>query len=265
MAGFLESSGFKYLKNLIIGVGAAIVMIGALMKITHRPGADLWLTIGLLTEAFIFALQGILPPKKDYYWEKLYPGLDKHAGGVSGKPVDHGDSLTGKLDDMLESAKVEPAMIDRLGANLGKLGDNVEKMSELSEVGAATNQFSEKTREATLALSDMKTAYSRATEAMSLLGDVGADTQKYHVEVQNVSKNLAALNALYEMELQDTNNHLKAMNDFYGNLTHAISAMNDSAQDAEKYRDNMAELNRNLTTLNNVYGNMLAAMSSGRA
>ena len=262
MAGFLESSGFKYLKNLIIGVGAAIVMVGALFKITHRPGADMMLTIGLLTEAFIFTLQGVLPPKKDYYWEKLYPGIDKHAGGVNGKPE---ESLTGKLDNMLEKAKLEPQMIDRLGSNLGKLGDNVEKMSELSEVGVATNQFSEKTREATLALSDMKTAYGKATEAMSLLGNVGVDTQKYHVEVQNVAKNLGALNAMYEMELQDTNNHLKAMNEFYGNLTTAISAMNDSAEDAERYKENMSQLNRNLTTLNNVYGNLLTAMSSGRS
>ena len=261
MAGFLESPGFKYLRNLIIGVGASIVMLGALWKITHRPGADLMLTIGLVTEAFIFALQGILPPKKDYYWEKLYPGLDRSAGGVKGKA---GESITGQLDTMLDKAKLEPAMIDRLGSNLGKLGDNVEKMSELSEVGAATNQFSEKTREATLALSDMKTAYSKATEAMSLLGEVGLDTQKYHVEVQNVSKNLAALNAMYEMELQDTNNHLKAMNKFYGNLTNAINVMNESATDAEKYRENMMELNRNLNSLNNVYGNMLAAMSTGR-
>ena len=110
----------------------------------------------------------------------------------------------------------------------------------------------------------MKTAYSKATEAMTLLGDVGADTQKYHVEVQNVSKNLAALNAMYEMELQDTNNHLKAMNQFYGNLTTAINSMNESANDAQKYRENMMELNRNLTSLNNVYGNMLSAMSAGR-
>ena len=188
------------------------------------------------------------------------PGVEVDAeGGVKAQGEDVNKILVDGKEFFGDDPKIATKNLPADAVNKVQVFD---KMSELSEVGAATNQFSEKTREATLALSDMKTAYSRATEAMSLLGDVGADTQKYHVEVQNVAKNLGALNAMYEMELQDTNNHLKAMNDFYGNLTNAISAMNDSAADAEKYRDNMMVLNGNLTTLNNVYGNMLAAMSS---
>jgi len=72
---FIHSKGFKYFKNLVIGVGAAVVMIGALAKITNHPAGNILITAGLLTEAFLFAMLGILGPEKDYYWEKLYPGL----------------------------------------------------------------------------------------------------------------------------------------------------------------------------------------------
>ena len=80
---FIKSKGFKYFKNFIIGVGAAVVMVGALMKITSHPMGNTFITIGLLTEAFLFLMLGLLPPEKDYYWEKLYPGLDAYSANIS--------------------------------------------------------------------------------------------------------------------------------------------------------------------------------------
>ena len=68
---FYKTSQFKYLKNLIIGVGAAVVMIGALGKINSYSWGGPAITAGLLTEAFLFLMLGLLPPDKDYYWEKL--------------------------------------------------------------------------------------------------------------------------------------------------------------------------------------------------
>ena len=73
---FFETERGKRVKNLIIGVGASVVLLGALFKLQHWEGAGSMLIIGMSVEAFIFALLGILPPHKDYYWEKLYPELD---------------------------------------------------------------------------------------------------------------------------------------------------------------------------------------------
>ena len=67
-----KQNWFKYAKNLVIGVGASVVMIGALFKILSLEGGDQMLTAGLVTEAFLFLLLGLIPPDKDYYWEKLY-------------------------------------------------------------------------------------------------------------------------------------------------------------------------------------------------
>ena len=80
---FLKSKTFKYLKNLIIGVGAGIVLLGALFKILSWEYANEMLMVGMFTEAFIFVFLGVIGPEKDYYWEKLYPGLDKYSSNIA--------------------------------------------------------------------------------------------------------------------------------------------------------------------------------------
>ena len=60
-----------------------------------------------------------------------------------------------------------------------------------------------------------------------------ADAKEYHLQVQNVTKNLGALNAVYEMELQDANTHLKSMNQFYGTLGKAMENMVQAGKDTE--------------------------------
>lgn len=262
LAIFFESAKGKRLKNLIIGCGAAVVMMGALFKLESYPGASIMLIIGLSVEAFIFALQGILPPHKDYYWEKLYPELDV-APEVEGEgeAQAYKGSITEQLDEMLESANIETQLIERLGVNLGKLGDNVEKLSELGDVAVSTNEYSAKAREATEALSEMKVAYANATESVRGLADASSSAQDFNEQMQLVSKNLASLNSIYEVELQDASSHIETLNKFYGTLTAATDNLKDSVDDAMVYKEQIAALSRNLTALNSVYGNMLSAMA----
>ena len=63
-------------KNMITCIGAAVVILGALFKITHWPGAMAMLILGMSVEAVLFVMLGVLPPHKEYHWEKYYPGLD---------------------------------------------------------------------------------------------------------------------------------------------------------------------------------------------
>lgn len=269
MAAFYEQGWFKYLKNLIIGAGAAVVLVGALMKLLYHPWADLALKVGMLTEAGIFLLLGLLPPHKDYYWEKIYPGLNKAGGTVEGVSLKGigagagGGSVTQDLDKMLEESNVETDMIKRLGDNLAKLSSNVESMHTVADTAGATSEFTNSAKAAAEALDSMKGSYQGASEAMALLANAQADTAKYHEEVQKVSGNLQQLNAIYELELQDTNNHLKAMNKFYGGLTDAMNDLNDSLEDTKRYKEQIGHLASNLTQLNQVYGNMLTAMRTG--
>jgi gliding motility-associated protein GldL len=80
---FLKSKGFKYFKNLMIGVGAAVVLMGALFKLESWEGASEMLIIGLSVEAIIFLFLGIIGPEPDYYWDKLYPGLSDYGSSIA--------------------------------------------------------------------------------------------------------------------------------------------------------------------------------------
>ena len=59
MSNVLKSKGFKYIKNLLIGVGASVVLVGALFKIMSWAYADELLIVGMLTEAGLFFFLGL--------------------------------------------------------------------------------------------------------------------------------------------------------------------------------------------------------------
>jgi gliding motility-associated protein GldL len=271
IALFFETKQGKYIKNFIIGLGAAIVLLGALFKIQHWPFAGVMLTVGMCTEAFIFAMLGILPPHKDYYWERYYPDLDEnphveaYRRGVKFEPtpidgIRKQGSASGNLDKMLEEAQITPANLRKLSDNFQRFGAVVEQVKDISEVTTATNQYSASAREAATALGEMKTTFQGASQTMNAFNSAADDTAKFHQQVQVLSKNLGTLNGIYEVELQDANNHLKAMNKFYSNLVSASDAMASSASDAVAAKEQIALLSKNLSTLNQIYGNMLSAM-----
>jgi len=263
---FSEATGFKYLKNIIIGVGAAVIMLGALGKITHQNvlgfNPDFMLTVGLWMEAIIFLIQGLVPPKKDYYWEKLYPQIDKFGGTLDGVAAVNGKSQTAELDQMLANSSVNQTTIDRFGKSLNEFGSSMDRLSDVTDTVSATNEYNTKAKEAAAALTQVKDAYSQAAAVAGSLSVSTEETKGYQEQVIQVTKNLSALNAVYELELQDTNSHLKNMNKFYGNLSAAIQNLDDSLEDTKKYKEQMSGLTKNLTNLNTVYGNMLAAMQN---
>lgn len=272
---FFETKKGKYLKNLIVGIAAGVVMLGALFKLTHWQGADIMLTVGLCTEAFIFTLLGILPPGKEYYWERYYPNLDEnphveaYRKGVKFEPKDitigaggsgAGTSATASLDKMLEEANINAPNLQRLNDNFNKFGQTVNQMKDITDVAAATGTYSQSAREASDALGQMKDTFLGAANTMQSFNEASESTAQFHSQVQVLSKNLGALNQIYEVELEDANNHLKAMNKFYGNLVNASEAMASSAEDAQAAKAEIATLSRNLSSLNSIYGNMLSAM-----
>ncbi|HXS35622.1 MAG TPA: gliding motility protein GldL [Flavipsychrobacter sp.] len=265
VALFFETRQGKYTKNFIIGIGASVVLLGALFKIQHWKGAGPMLTTGMCTEAFIFAFLGLLPPPKDYYWERYYPNLDENPHVEAyrkGVKYDGGAkaSSSASLDKMLEEAQINPANLRRLNENFQRFGQTVSQIKDMTDVTTATAEYSNSAREAANALGQMKTTFVGATQTMESFNNAAEDTTKFHQQVQVLSRNLGTLNQIYEVELSDANNHLKAMNKFYSNLVSASDAMASSAQDATSAKEQIALLSKNLTVLNQVYGNMLSAM-----
>lgn len=183
---FLKSKGFKYLKNLVIGVGAALVMIGALGKINSEPWGGTFISIGLITEAILFALLGVLGPEKDYYWEKLYPGLDEYSSNLT--PLSAGAGAGA-------SAAGRALNADSVEKNLGGMLTELQSMSKSMGSLKALQEvdFSETSEQ----LKSMHNFYSRMTDAMSTLNETVEDTKLYKEQIQSLNKNLSSLNGVY--------------------------------------------------------------------
>jgi gliding motility-associated protein GldL len=259
---------FKTIMPKVYGIGAAVVIVGALFKIQHYPGAGVMLGIGLGTEAVIFFLSAFEPPHAEPDWSKVYPELADDYSGPINKPAvrsasGQGDSVSQKLDHMLESAKIGPELIEGLGKGMASLANNVKAMSNLSNAAVATDEYSKNVSSASKALLDMNKSYAQTASAMGEMANASTDAKEYHSQVQNITKNLGALNSVYELELQDANSHLKAMNKFYANVAGVMESMEKAGKGSEKFSQELQKLTGNLTSLNSVYGSMLTAMRGG--
>ena len=246
-----QSRPIDRILNILVSAAAVPVLLGALFKITHAPGADLWLKIGLYTEAAIFLgyalLYMIAPPPE---------------GPMATAAADTGNPALKSMDKMLAEADITPTNLKKLGEGFQKLGETVSGISEVGDVVKSTNDFGAKTKEATIAITTMSTAFNNSASTMSSFNNASESARGFHEQVQVLTKNLGSLNTIYELELNESNNHLKALNGFYGKMAEASQVMMSSVDDANKAKDQIGVLANNLSKLNSVYGNMLSAMQT---
>jgi gliding motility-associated protein GldL len=244
----------KLSKWVDVGVsfGAALVIWGALRKITHAPDADTWLFIGLTTEAIIFAIYGLL--------YAFFPAVKEDYEGGMKAAIATGNPALNNMDKMLQDADITPTNLKRLGEGFQKLGASVNGIADVSDVVKSTSDFSKQTQAASAAMGTMSTAFTASATTMSSFNSASESAKGFHEQVQVLTKNLGSLNTIYELELKESNNHLKALNGFYGKMAEASSAMMSSVEDAQRAKEQIGALANNLGKLNAVYGNMLGAM-----
>ena len=265
------SKKWKLFMAKLYGFGAAVVIVGALFKIQHWPGASLMLIVGLSTEAVIFIFSSFEPPHEDPDWTLVYPELASGHGHHDGPALDAAgsddlvledkESVTEQLDKMLEEAKIEPELLASLGEGMKNLGDQASKMSEISDASVATNEYANSLRTASDKVSDLTDTYAAASSSLTGLAKSGEEAGNIGQHLSSVSQNLAALNNVYELQLKGSNEHLEASNKFYAGIDELMGNLHSSLDDTRKYKESMAELSENLAALNTVYGNMLSAMS----
>ncbi len=223
---WMQSKKGKVVMGYIYGWGAAIVLVGALFKLTHwltGPWANIMLAVGLGVEAFIFIMSSFEPPHMEPDWSLVYPEL-AHEDGE--KPATerkarntNSSAASTQLDEMFAKANINEQVLERLGAGINKLSENAAQMAEISSAVAATSEYAK--------------AMKKATEAVGAL------------EVQLQSTAIVA----------ETNNKLnKTMSEY-------IEKVNTSATSTEALNHQIADLSKRMTALNNVYGNMLSAMN----
>ena len=190
---FIKSKSFKYLKNLVIGVGAALVMLGALYKLQSWEMPVIggmkfdFLTIGLMTEALIFLMLGLIGPEKDYYWEKLYPGLDKYQANLN--PLNAGPTSN------VMAASVKPLNGEVVEGQLGGMLEELRGMSQsLGSLKALQEVDFSQTAGQVEAMSNFS---NRLHAAMVDLDSTVESTKVYKDQMESLNKNLSSLNGVY--------------------------------------------------------------------
>ena len=261
------------------GLGAAVVIIGALFKIMHWPFCNEMLIIGLGTEAVLFTLSSFQLTHAEPEWSIYYPYLvpvedratvaqenDGTTRNLLTNPVadkgGSGDGATEKIAELMEKAKIDQALLDRLGNAMRDLSHNAEQLKSVSSAASATDSYVSSLEEASKKMSSLSEAYQRASVSIAVLTSNTDAGESFGEQMQKVSKNLSALNNVYELQLQGSSAHLEATQGFQKQVSEMMSNLAASTEDTKLYRENMAVLAQNLTDLNNVYGNMLKAMRS---
>jgi gliding motility-associated protein GldL len=219
--------------NFFYSFGAAIVILGAWLKITHITlgpiNGNMALTVGLITEA-IFIIFAFDPPKSEesYAWENVYPELlDKHANpnplhsnvakSNAAQFAELENSLSTKLDKMLQDAKLDVQLFERLRTGIDKFSSSVDQINQTV--------------------------------------DVSASTHKYNEQLNKAAQHMESMNALYAMQLESGKRQSEFANKY-------VADMQKSAEQSEKFNQELQGLTSNLNNLNRVYGGMLTAMKS---
>ncbi|MBK7134224.1 MAG: gliding motility protein GldL [Bacteroidales bacterium] len=291
LAELVQSSGWKNFIAKLYGLGASVVIIGALFKIQHWPLASEMLTLGLLTEAIIFFFSAFEPLHEEIDWTLVYPELagipedgaqelashtGKHygaaPGGGSGGGGGAGSAAMAKFDEMLEKAEITPDLFMKLGVGMKKLGDATSNINAMNDISAATNKYAGTINTATESLGKLSDSYQSTAKLINETSStyrnmadsfsvIEVGGKSYQQQLESLNKNLSALNAVYELQRKGADDHIKESDNLYKGVQGLMKDLTESAGDTKKYREQITKLNDNLSALNNVYGNMLAAMN----
>ena len=199
-----QSRTYKKTMNFIYGMGAAVVIIGALFKIQHISigpiSGGLMLTIGLIVEAGVFAVSAFDTPEEEFDWSKVYPELGEDGVTVEEKVGAEG-LLSQKLDTLLQEAKIDSALMDSLGNSMKNFQNAAEGLSSASESVASTNKYNEQVSMAAVQMETLNSLYKTQVENTSKQAELNSavveNTERLKEQMESLAKNLSSLNGVY--------------------------------------------------------------------
>lgn len=204
-----QSRAEKKFMNMAYGLGASIVIIGALFKIIHFEigplTGNVMLTIGLVTEAIIFAISAFESVDDDLDWSLVYPEL---AGGKANdkkgkkeEPKDAEGLLSKKLDDLLKDAKIDGELMNSLGDSIRGFEGAAKNMAPTVDSMNATKKYSEEMSLAAAQMESLNSLYKvqleSANRQASINEEVADNAGKLKEQMASLASNLSSLNGVY--------------------------------------------------------------------
>ena len=271
--------GIQMAVGMVYSIGAAVVIVGALFKIMHWPGAGVMLTAGMMTEAILFTIGIFEKPHATYHWEHVFPSLVEekanplnisgNIGGGAGVGVampgmekmsdEDAKKLTESIKNMSETA-AQLANISRVAGLTDSYANNLQKASE------AAAQFATKQQNLDEATNTLLSSYKGIADNMLAAED---KTKSFAEKASELSKNLGSINTSYELQLKGIQAQASAIESQTGKINAVTAefeklhtAVSASSKNMDAYKQMTDQLAKNVSDLNNVYGNMLNAIKA---
>lgn len=304
----VQGKKWKNFMKYLYGWGAAVVLLGALFKLQHWPGAGEMLTLGMTVEVIIFFFSAFEPIHEEVDWTLVYPelammddeeeirnyrknneglsaesikealvaaigsgGVAVGQGAVAGAPAGYSD----KLNKMLESAELSPELFEKVSKGLYKLSETSAKLADISEAAAATNQFTDRMKQATSAVSTFTSSYQQSGEVLNesvnilsesfqkTAGNVAESGQNF---MSGVSRSVSSLEesltkageTVSQRIVQSGNEVATQISGAAANLTATYSQLADSmkangeiiSKGGGNYHEQLEKLNKSMAALN---------------
>ena len=268
-----ETKGYQQFTALAYGLGASVVIIGALFKIMHWPGAGVVLTVGMLVEAFLFALSAFDKPHKEFNWALVYPVLaseDEEAVGSSAS------AKKDKEDERLPEIKQIRSSVDdemsKLTSGIQRLNETAGQLNSLSSAAAVSDDYVVNMTKASSAAGEFAASQKSLKDSSDSLvssyqdiaasiGSASQGSKNFASQIDGINKNISTINSVFELQVKSVNEQNEAMKTLASAVKTIEASLNGSAAEAEEYKKQVGILATQLKNLNSVYGNMLNAMT----
>jgi gliding motility-associated protein GldL len=258
-----KTKRWKTFMGYVYGWGASVVMIGALFKLQHWQYSGLLLTIGLMTEAFIFFLSAFEPPLEMPEWSKVYPELRDDYEMM--ELEEYNRKGKNGFDQLFSSSEISPELLDKVGKSLTDLTSAARGISDISTATLATDMYVKNLSSASESMNSFAEINQRANES------VNASVEKLIHSYSTASKQLSetgktAIERLhhssedFSIKLKETGTKLsETINGASGSFT---SELKNIGENSKVYSQNLEKLNQNVHALNESFETQLKGTKS---
>lgn len=255
----IKSKRWKVLMGYVYSWGASVVLVGALFKLQHWNYSGIMLTVGLMTEAFIFFVSAFEPPMEQPDWTKVYPELQDDYELIE-TPEENHTNIKGNLDSLLNSTNITPELLGKIGKSLIDLSNTAAGISDISAATLATDVYVRNLNTASESMISFSETNSKANT--SLHTSIDGLTSAYGNTAQKISETgdgmLARLNessSKFTRQLDESGNKLT---ESYQKLSGSIEkGFKDLENHSSSYGENLVKLNKNIESLNGNYEKQL--------
>ncbi len=192
---------------MVYGLGASVVILGALFKIMHWPGGNEMLIIGLIVEALVFAYSAFEPVDDELDWSLVYPelaggqGYDRKAATVIEEDKEAEGQLSKKLDEMLKEAKIDASLMHSLGDSIRNFEGAAKGIAPTVDAMASQKKYSEELTTAATQMETLNNIYKVQVESASRQAEINKEVAenagRLKDQMNSLANNLSSLNGVY--------------------------------------------------------------------